>query len=173
MASLRAEKTFVDLYIAKLRGYHDRSRSKSHTTGIIFGYAKCKMNLFTVAVLFCSSFLIYNGEIDQTAALVVVRSVAVACMVIGEQPEVATNFKKALAAAMLIFGYLDRQPRIGTKSSLLTAGTPVVRLSGKIEVNEAVFQYPTRPDVDVLSGVKLVVHPGEKVGKRVRNGILG
>ena len=121
------------------------------------------MSLFTIAILLCCSFLIYNREIDQTAALVVLRSVSVACIVIGEQPKVAINFKEALAAAMLIFGCLDRKPRIGAKSSRLIAGTPVVRLSGKIEVTEAVFQYPTRPNLDVLSGVKLVVHPGEKV----------
>ena len=112
VAGLRVEKTFLDRYIAILRGYYNQSLSKSHTTGVIFGYAKCKMNLFAIAILLCCSSLMYNREVDQTAALVVIRSVSVACMVIGAQPKVASNFKKALAAAKLIFGCLDRQPRI-------------------------------------------------------------
>jgi ATP-binding cassette subfamily B (MDR/TAP) protein 1 len=37
------------------------------------------------------------------------------------------------------------------------------RASGKIELNNVTFRYPTRPDVEVCKGYSLTIEPGEMV----------
>lgn len=48
-------------------------------------------------------------------------------------------------------------------SEIEIAEAKPLALQGKIEFREVFFQYPTRPDIEVLKGISFSVQPGEKV----------
>ncbi|KAJ3189023.1 GTPase-activating protein [Irineochytrium annulatum] len=71
------------------------------------------------------------------------------------------DFSKAMAATCNIMRVLDRQPAIDSDSA---TGEDVGAVNGKVEITDVRFHYPTRPNVKVLRGLNITVHPGEFVG---------
>jgi ATP-binding cassette subfamily B protein len=69
-----------------------------------------------------------------------------------------TDFMAASGASKRIFQLLDREPAIA-----LTGGAAVASLSGRVELKDVEFAYPSRPDVKVMQGVNLTIAPGEVV----------
>ncbi|CAJ0931151.1 unnamed protein product, partial [Mesorhabditis belari] len=99
---------------------------------------------------------VHNGEITPGELLTVFFSVMMGSMALGQSgPQIAV-----LGAAASIFEVLDRTPEIDSQSE---AGKKGGAMKGKIEFNDVRFSYPTRPDVQVLKGLRFNVEPGQTV----------
>lgn len=66
----------------------------------------------------------------------------------------------AQGAAAAIFAIIDRKPTIDVDSE---TGDKPDKCTGRIELRDVAFKYPTRPDVPVLRGVSFTVEPGQTV----------
>jgi len=70
------------------------------------------------------------------------------------------DFNKALNAAKRVFQLLDRKPRIDANQA---AGLKLKQIDGNIELRDAEFSYPSRPDQQILNRLNLSVKAGEKI----------
>lgn len=71
-------------------------------------------------------------------------------------PEIAS----AKEAARSLKDQLDTVPSIDTWS---TEGKRVEQISGRIEVRNVYFSYPSRPNESVLSGITFTAEPGKYI----------
>ena len=72
-------------------------------------------------------------------------------------PEVAA-VTSAMGAAAKLFATIDRVPPIDSADP---SGLAPEKVVGEVELKDVKFNYPTRPDVEVLKGVSLVFKAGE------------
>ncbi|KAJ9592690.1 hypothetical protein L9F63_015634, partial [Diploptera punctata] len=98
-----------------------------------------------------------NGDIEYTPVLFGVLSGA---MNMGLTTPHLEAFAVARGSAAFIFSVIDRVPEI---DSLSKTGQKPARLCGNIEFKGVHFQYPARPEVQVLEGLNLSVKSGETV----------
>lgn len=160
VAGLRAEEKFIKLYIEKLAVPHKLSYSKSHIRGAVFGFAQASPFFAYGIAMYYGGYLVWNQEIPFEDAFKVAEALITGAFIIGQQAAFAPDYNKAVLAAGRIFKLFDRKPKIiNNPGTGLTPG----KLSGKIELNNASFRYPTRNEVSVLSGINLSVEAGQKI----------
>jgi ABC-type multidrug transport system fused ATPase/permease subunit len=70
----------------------------------------------------------------------------------------ATDAMRAIGAADWLFGLVARRPLIP-----IAGGGRPDRFDGSISLDRVRFAYPTRPEVEALKGIDLVIPPGEVV----------
>lgn len=68
-------------------------------------------------------------------------------------------FAKARVAAAKIFRIIDHKPSVDTTGSGLELGS----ITGKLELKNVDFSYPSRPDVQILNDFSLVVPAGKTI----------
>ena len=71
-----------------------------------------------------------------------------------------SDFNKAMVAAARVFHLLDRKPLIDANPS---AGLKVNEVEGNVDVKEAEFHYPTRPNIQILKRLQLSIKKGESI----------
>lgn len=69
-------------------------------------------------------------------------------------------FGIAKAAGSKVFNVIERKSSI---SSLSNDGAKPIKSHGSIEFKNVVFNYPSRPDVEILRGLNLTIDPGQTV----------
>ena len=70
------------------------------------------------------------------------------------------DFQKAITAASKMIQILERKSKIGADP---LEGLELTDSMGNITISDAVFSYPTRPDICVLNKLILSIQAGEKV----------
>jgi ATP-binding cassette subfamily B (MDR/TAP) protein 1 len=78
---------------------------------------------------------------------------------------------KAKQAAAVLFNIIDRVPSIDSDSEngkqlgytwvRFALNIPTDKIVGEIEIKNADFEYPTRPDAKVFNGLSLYIEPGK------------
>uniref|UniRef100_A0AC35UD33 ABC transmembrane type-1 domain-containing protein n=1 Tax=Rhabditophanes sp. KR3021 TaxID=114890 RepID=A0AC35UD33_9BILA len=106
----------------------------------------CVFTNYAISFWFATDF-VYDGTIQPNDAL-------------GQAANQLTVLSTAQGAAAPIFDIIDRVPDI---DSLGTGGVKPEAISGRIEIKNITFSYPTRPDVQVLNGISFDALPGETV----------
>lgn len=74
-------------------------------------------------------------------------------------PFIAT-LASARGAAYEIFQIIDRKPLIDSESNI---GEQPDNFIANIEFKNVVFNYPSRPDIQVLNGISFSIEPGTTV----------
>ena len=71
-----------------------------------------------------------------------------------------SDFNKAMVAAARVFQLLDRKPLIDANPS---TGLKVNEVQGNVDVKDAEFHYPTRPNIQILKRLQLSIKKGESI----------
>ena len=71
-----------------------------------------------------------------------------------------SDFNKAMVAAARVFQLLDRKPLIDANPS---TGLKVNEVQGNVNVKDAEFHYPTRPNIQILKRLQLSIKKGESI----------
>lgn len=110
-----------------------------------------------VAVLWYGGHLLASGDMDfgeLTSFMLYTFTVAFS---LGALSGLYEDFAKAIGASDRVFELLERE-------SEQPDGTEVVKEpKGKLEFQDVVFSYPTRPDAQVLNGVSFLIEPNQVV----------
>ncbi|KAL8570228.1 hypothetical protein ACOMHN_029928 [Nucella lapillus] len=124
-----------------------------HTDGLLPGtvimVSSCGHS-WSVAVV-CGQYL---------GPLLVFATTLLGSLVLGRAFPSLQAFSTARAAAGHVFDVINLRPHIDVTSTL---GLTIAPLTGLIEFRDVHFRYPSRPDVPVLRGLSLLVHPGQTV----------
>ena len=70
------------------------------------------------------------------------------------------DFNKAMIAAARVFQLLDRKPLIDTNPAV---GLKLDEVEGNVDIKDAEFSYPTRPNIKILNKLQLSIRKGESI----------
>ena len=71
-----------------------------------------------------------------------------------------SDFNKAMVSAARVFHLLDRKPLIDANPS---TGLKLDDINGNVDIKDARFHYPTRPNIQILKRLQLSIKKGESI----------
>ncbi len=156
--SFAAEPVEGDRYDHEVERSFELSRSRIRTTGGFLGVSSFAGMVSAVVVLWWGGRLVLAGGMTVgglTAFLVYTLLVA---MSLGTLSGLWADFARALGAAQRIFELIDRSPTMPWADGLAPDERPET-----LALEGVHFTYPTRPDVEVLTGIDLAARRGEVI----------
>eukprot|EP00794_Sanderia_malayensis_P011087 gene11087-12255_t len=158
VASLGKEEHFYRQYESLLAEPHKKSLANSHLFGISFGLSYSTWFFVNSAAFRLGGYLVKHKGVEFDAMFKVVFALVFAAMFAGQVASFAPSYIKAKVSAARIFRLLDRVPPIDTYS---TEGDIIPDFNGSITLKNLFFNYPTRQDVPVLTGLSVTINPGQ------------
>ena len=151
------EEREVGRYGAAVDAAFQLARKRASASAVFQGVVGFAAYAAIAAVLWYGGTLVLDGQMlvgDLTAFILYTLTIAFA---FGAFSELWGDFMRAAGASARVFELIDRTPHMSSGSMRLP------QVSGTVAFEDISFAYPTRPDVTVLRGLRLVVRPGEVV----------
>ncbi|EYU28159.1 hypothetical protein MIMGU_mgv11b000380mg [Erythranthe guttata] len=158
VASFCGETRAIAMYNKKLEIAYKASTKQGLVSGIGLGsMLLISFTSYAFAVWYGSRLIIdkgYNGG----DVVNVILAIMVAGSSLAQTSPCLGAFSAGQAAACTMFEVINRKPLIDTCDK---SGVVLENLEGEIEFKDVHFSYPSRPDVQVFSGLSLSVRKGK------------
>ncbi|ORX65020.1 P-glyco protein [Basidiobolus meristosporus CBS 931.73] len=161
VASLAREETFQRLFEERNAPAHKTAIRGAIVSSLGTGFSNGSVYLVYALAFWYGAHLIKSGEYDSSKVMQVLFAVIFSAVTVGQVSSLTGNISRARVAASDMFRLLDRQPKIDSLPD--SKITPPASFSGKVDVDDAYFSYPTRPKVPILQGFDLSVLAGKNV----------
>ncbi|XP_023574872.1 bile salt export pump isoform X2 [Octodon degus] len=159
VAAFGGEKKEVKRYENNLVFAQRWGIRKGMVMGFFTGYMWCLIFFsYALAFWYGSKLVLEDGEYTPGTLVQIFLSVLVGALNLGNAASSLEAFATGRAAAATIFETVDREPIIDCMSE---AGYKLDRIKGEIEFHNVTFHYPSRPEVQILNNLNLVIKPGE------------
>uniref|UniRef100_A0A3Q2ZN91 ATP-binding cassette sub-family B member 5 n=1 Tax=Kryptolebias marmoratus TaxID=37003 RepID=A0A3Q2ZN91_KRYMA len=158
VASLTREPKFESLYQENLVVPYKNAKKKAHVHGFTFSFSQAMIYFAYAGCFRFGAWLIVQGRMDVEAVFLVISAVLFGAMALGEANSFAPNYAKAKMSASHLLMLLNKEPAI---DNLSEAGESPDKFDGNVSFKDVKFNYPSRPDVPILQGLKLKVKKGE------------
>ncbi|KAK7245452.1 hypothetical protein RIF29_40298 [Crotalaria pallida] len=139
------------------------ARKKAWLAGIGMGSALCLTFMSWALDFWYGGVLVQKGEISSGDVFKTFFVLVSTGKVIAEAGSMTSDLAKGSTAVASVFKILDRKSLI-PKAGDCTNGTKLEKMSGKIELKNVDFTYPSRAGSPILSRFCLEVKPGQSVG---------
>jgi len=116
-----------------------------------------------VVVLWSGASLLQSGQISLGEMTRFVLYTAFVAGAMGQFADLYAQVQKAVGATQRVRELLAEQPEFVLAAPGAPAPPARPALHGEVELRDVRFRYPSRPEVEVLKGISLVVRPGEKI----------
>ncbi|XP_015708893.1 ATP-dependent translocase ABCB1-like isoform X4 [Coturnix japonica] len=133
---------------------------KAITSNISMGAAFLLIYASYALAFWYGTTLILTDTYTIGNVLTVFFSVLIGAFSIGQTAPSIEAFANARGAAYAIFNIIDNEPQIDSYSD---AGHKPDHIKGNLEFQNVFFNYPSRPDVEILKGLNLKVNCGQTV----------
>ncbi|XP_062350659.1 ATP-dependent translocase ABCB1 [Cinclus cinclus] len=133
---------------------------KAITANISMGAAFLLIYASYALAFWYGTTLILNDDYTIGKVLTVFFSVLIGAFSIGQTAPSIEAFASARGAAYTIFNIIDNEPQIDSYSE---AGYKPDHIKGNLEFKNVYFNYPSRPDVEILKGLNLKINSGQTV----------
>jgi len=159
IVSFGTEQKEIDRYVNKLGPTRKYGIIKGHTLGICLGltfgiiYAS-----YSIAFIY-GTHLIQDNILTYGDVLGVFMGIMMGAMMLSSGSAFLNSFGEAIGAATKIFAIIERKPEISLDGGLI----PDKPTEGHIEFQDVRFNYPSRPNVEVLKGISFKCLPGQTV----------
>ncbi|KAL0442574.1 UNVERIFIED_CONTAM: ABC transporter B family member 9 [Sesamum latifolium] len=158
VASFSGEREAVEKYNNKLQIAYKATARQGLVTGVGLG-----LMLFTSFSSYGFAFwygsrLIIDQGYDGGDVVNVILAIMVAGSSMAQMSPCLNSFSAGQAAAYKMFEAISRQPLIDPCD---TSGIVLENLEGEIEFQDVYFRYPSRPNVQIFSGLSLHVQKGK------------
>ncbi|ELW62295.1 Bile salt export pump [Tupaia chinensis] len=137
VAGVGKERKFIEVFETELEKPFKTAIRKANIYGVCFGFSQSITFAANSASYRYGGYLISNEGLHFSYVF---------------------SYAKAKISAARFFQLLDRRPPISVYSS---AGDKWDNFQGKIDFVDCKFTYPSRPDIQVLSGLSVSVSPGQ------------
>ncbi|NXU20405.1 MDR1 protein, partial [Pardalotus punctatus] len=133
---------------------------KAITANISMGAAFLLIYASYALAFWYGTTLILNDDYTIGKVLTVFFSVMIGAFSIGQTAPSIEAFASARGAAYVVFNIIDNEPQIDSYSE---TGYKPDHIKGNLEFKNVYFNYPSRPDVEVLKGLNLKINSGQTV----------
>ncbi|XP_032690175.1 multidrug resistance protein homolog 49 isoform X1 [Odontomachus brunneus] len=162
VASLGKENVFFNRYCVELDHVAKAIRVKNRLRGLVFSCGQTAPFLGYAVSLYYGGYLVAREGLDYQNVIKVSEALIFGSWMLGQALAFAPNFNTAKISAGRIFRLLDRVPQIISPPESERKNLDW-KADGMIQFSKVEFQYPTRPEVQVLKGLNLIVKPGQMV----------
>jgi ATP-binding cassette subfamily B protein len=142
---------------------YDSAKRRATAGSLFMGSAAAGGYAAMAAVLGYGGTLVAKGSLTPGALTAFLVYTLLIAMSLGALAEIWAEAMRGLGAADRVFALMDREPQMPLRGGLVPDGAPRVSGGARILFDEVRFSYPTRPDVEVLSGLDLEIAGGEVV----------
>ncbi|XP_050194817.1 ATP-dependent translocase ABCB1 [Myiozetetes cayanensis] len=133
---------------------------KAITANISMGAAFLLIYASYALAFWYGTTLVLTDDYTIGKVLTVFFSVLIGAFSIGQTAPSIEAFASARGAAYVIFNIIDNEPQIDSYSE---AGYKPDHIKGNLEFKNVYFNYPSRPDVEILKGLNLKISSGQTV----------
>ncbi|XP_012280547.1 multidrug resistance protein homolog 49 isoform X2 [Orussus abietinus] len=162
VASLGKEEAFLNRYCVEL-GYVARAtRIRNRLRGLVFSCGQTTPYFGYALSLYYGGYLVAREGLSYQNVIKVSEALIFGSWMLGQALAFAPNFNTAKISAGRIFRLLDRVPEIMTPPELEGKDLDW-KADGLIQFSKTEFHYPTRPEMQILRGLNLIVKPGQMV----------
>ncbi|XP_030604722.1 bile salt export pump-like isoform X2 [Archocentrus centrarchus] len=158
IAGLGKEKNFVYMYEAQLAAPYHAALKKANVYGLCYGFAQCIIFFTNSASYRFGGYLVQQEGLHFSLVFRVISAIVTSGTALGRASSYTPDYAKAKISAARFFQLLDRVPQINVYSD---KGDKWDNFQGNIEFIDCKFTYPTRPDIQVLNGLNVMVKPGQ------------
>uniref|UniRef100_A0A8C2CAS7 ATP-binding cassette sub-family B member 5 n=1 Tax=Cyprinus carpio TaxID=7962 RepID=A0A8C2CAS7_CYPCA len=151
VVSLTRESKFESLYEENLVVPYKNAKKKAHVFGLTFSVSQAM-----IYFAYAGCFKFGSWLIEQK--LMTFEAVVYGAMAVGEANSFTPNYAKAKMAASHVLMLISRVPAIDNASE---DGDKLDKFEGNVSFEDVRFNYPSRPDVPVLQGLRLRVKKGQ------------
>jgi len=159
IVSFGTEQKEIDRYVKMLAPTRKYGIIKGHalgaTLGLAFGIVYAS---YSIAFIY-GTHLIQDGVMLYGDVLSVFMGIMMGAMMLSLSGATISSFSEATGAASILFDIIEREPRIKRNEGLV----PDKPTEGHIEFQDVRFNYPSRPDVEVLKGISFKCLPGQTI----------
>ena len=150
-------------YASLTKELSDNRSKRSMVGGLGFGGSQCALFLTYALLFWYGSTLIQSGQVTFQNMMTAILTLMLGALGLGQAMNDLGDQKLGLQVAGRIFRSIEdgkNSPIDGlSKEGIIQSK----RASGRIELKNVTFRYPTRPDVEVCKGYTLSIEPGEMV----------
>ncbi|GAX81286.1 hypothetical protein CEUSTIGMA_g8718.t1 [Chlamydomonas eustigma] len=115
-------------------------------------------NALSAAVLFYGGTFVLEGKMSPGSLVSFMLYQQSLSSAFQAMADVYSALTAAVGAADKVMELIKRKPEVSQGGSLIPSS-----LTGRIEFQNVVFNYPSRPEAPVIQGLSLIVNPGEVV----------
>ncbi|KAF3839767.1 hypothetical protein F7725_018484 [Dissostichus mawsoni] len=158
VVSLNREPKFESLYQENLEIPFRNSQKNAHVHGLTFSFSQAMIYFAYAGCFRFGAWLVEENRMDIQGVFLVVSAILYGAMALGEANSFAPNYAKAKISAAHLMALMGREPAI---DNLSQAGESPDTFDGNVQFDSVMFNYPSRPDVQILQGLNLKVRKGE------------
>ncbi|KFO56227.1 Multidrug resistance protein 1, partial [Corvus brachyrhynchos] len=133
---------------------------KAITANISMGAAFLLIYASYALAFWYGTTLILTEDYTIGKVLTVFFSILIGAFSIGQTAPSIEAFASARGAAYTVFNIIDNEPQIDSYSE---TGYKPDHIKGNLEFKNVYFNYPSRPDVEILKGLNLKINSGQTV----------
>lgn len=162
VVALGLERPLISKFTSLLEKPLRRGVKLAHTNGVAVGFSSFIMFAVYSLVFWYGGTLIKDDKITFQQLIRTLMAIMMSAQGIGSAASWLADTDKARAAGAAIFSLIDAPVFIDTFAPD-SNGIKLDRVEGRIEFQDVMFKYPTRPEVIVLKHYSLVIEPGQTV----------
>lgn len=163
VASLGLETQVADGYNAAMAQQRKQSIRSVAKSGFLFAISQSCVLLCLGLAFWYGSTLIVSGEYGIFQFFVCLMAVVFGTQSAGSMLAFTPDVIKARHSAAKLKTLFSTKPSIDTRSSISNGEDSLDSVRGHLELRNAHFTYPSRPDKPVLRGLDLTIHPAQHV----------